>query len=571
MVLQSAFSQSTSMVDIHPLIQNQAINGDSIPCFIVLTRQAADIEVSNDLSKVEKTTHMYNVLSILAANTQGPITDSLDSWNVSYRSYYIVNAIRAILDSVTLIKVKDLPGIQSILPDFPLVTPSEPMETGDIRRMDTLLHWGIGHIGADQVWERGITGQDVVIAGLDTGMEWDHEFLKQSYRGWQADGPVNHHYNWHDAIHQRIYPAGTTIQDTIPNPCGLSTNTPCDDHGHGTFTMGLVTGSHDSRQLGIAPGARWIGCRVMDRGIGILSTYLSGLEWCLAPTDQDGLNPKPALAPDIITNSWGCPHNEGCIPQNYWMLDSAASRLTRAGILVIASAGNNGQEGCGSLVNPLAIFPSVFTVGATDKQDSITAFSSRGTSISNDFIKPDVVAPGQGITSIYPGGRFRTSNGTSISAPLVAGIAALVLEANPKLRGHPELIREIITQSAVPLNENPCTAAQHPNPVYGYGRVDAEEAIELARTYHPTPASDLNLTGQILIYPNPARDILHIFNQHKRSGQLAIYNAQGHLMRSMSLAGEQARDIVITGLPVGFYFVRFTTTKGTTVKKMLKI
>lgn len=565
------FSQSIPEADIHPLIQSQAEQGDSIPCFLVLTPQAVEIEIPSEVTKEDKTTQMYDALSTLATDTQRPIIDSLISWGIPYRSYYIVNAIRTILDSVTLTKIKDLAGIQSILPDFPLMAPSEPMISGDIRRMDTLMHWGIGHIGADQAWKKGITGQGVIVAGLDTGMEWNHDFLKKSYRGWHEEGFVEHDYNWYDGINQRILPAGNTTRDTMPNPCGLSTNTPCDDHGHGSFTMGLVTGYHDNRHVGIAPGARWIGCRVMDRGIGILSTYLSGLEWCLAPTDRDGLNPKPALAPDIITNSWGCPHQEGCIPQNYWMLDSAASRLSRAGILVISSAGNDGREGCGSLINPLAIFQSVFTVGATDRQDSITAFSSRGTSIANDFIKPDVVAPGQSITSIYPDGGFRTSNGTSISAPIVAGIAALILEANPKLRGHPDLIREIITQSAVPLLENPCTTAQYPNPVYGYGRVNATEAIELARTYQPTPASEENWIGQVLIYPNPARDILHISNQLNESGQVTIINAQGQLLRSMSIGRQEAREIVISGLPVGFYIVRFDTPKGSTVKKLMKI
>src|SRR5690606_40966087 len=75
-----------------------------------------------------------------------------------------------------------------------------------------------------------------------------------------------------------------------------------------TPTQFYTVSLHDA--LPISPGARWIGARVMERGYGHLSTYLSGLEWCLAPTDTNGLNPRPDLAPDIINNSWGCPRME---------------------------------------------------------------------------------------------------------------------------------------------------------------------------------------------------------------------------------------------------------------------
>lgn len=566
-----SYSQTQSPVFVHPLVDEKMDQTDPFSCLLVLKVQDPGLTVPDDISKAEKSNLVFEALNVLAETTQAAIIDSLDAWNIPYRSFYIANVIQAMLDSTTVTKLKFRNELQSILPDFPLSTPSVSHSPIDVRRMDTLLHWGIGQIRADSVWNTGITGKEVVVAGLDTGVEWDHDFLSESYRGNQESRTVDHNYNWHDAI-LRINPIhkDSTVS-SANNPCGLDLQSPCDDDGHGTLTMGLMTGISDGQHTGIAPGARWIGARVMERGYGHLSTYLSGLEWCLAPTDTNGLNPRPDLAPDIINNSWGCPRMEGCIPENYWILDSASVRLHRAGIFVLASAGNDGREGCSSLTTPLAVFPSVFTVGATDIEDSISAFSSRGPTDETSIVKPEVVAPGQGITSIYPGGKFRTSSGTSISGPITAGVAALILEANPALRGRPDLLREILIKSAIPILENPCDEARHPNPVYGYGRIDALGAVQLAREYYPTSSSSRRPSFDIRMFPNPVREILHLRNQNIESARIIIFNTQGQPMNTYTLREKESREIEVSKYHPGIYFVQFTVGLDTIVLKLVKI
>ena len=198
----------------------------------------------------------------------------------------------------------------------------------------------------------GFTGQGVVIGGQDTGYQWDHPALKNQYRGWNG-AIADHDYNWHDAIHS----------GSGGNPCGYNSPFPCDDYGHGTHTMGTMVGDDGgANQIGMAPGARWIGCRNMDNGLGSPSTYAECYQWFVAPTRVDGSEPRPDLAPDVINNSWGCPPSEGCNPDSLLIV---VQNLVDAGIVTAHSAGNSGS-GCSFVDTPAAIYEELFTVGATD-------------------------------------------------------------------------------------------------------------------------------------------------------------------------------------------------------------
>src|SRR5690606_13518356 len=160
--------------------------------------------------------------------------------------------------------------------------------------------------------------------------EWDHPALRSKYRGAEGDA-VSHDYNWHDAIHEINPLNGDSIIMPGNNPCGLDYPIPCDDSGHGTHTMGMLVGSDSAYQIGVAPDARWIGCRNMERGWGKPSTYLECMEWFLAPTDVNGENPDPTKAPHVINNSWSCPEVEGCNPDNFELLHQAVVNLRAAG------------------------------------------------------------------------------------------------------------------------------------------------------------------------------------------------------------------------------------------------
>ena len=181
---------------------------------------------------------------------------------------------------------------------------------------------GVQRVNAPQVWALGVTGQGIVVADLDTGVQWDHPALQPHYRGWNGS-TATHNYNWFDAVAESVA-------------------SPTDDSGHGTHTTGTMVGDNGAGiQTGVAPGAQWIACRNMAFGTGSVSRYVACFQFALAPTDVNGNNPNPALAADITSNSWTCwgesPYFEdGCLQPD--SLITATQALRSAG----------GHGGCGS-------------------------------------------------------------------------------------------------------------------------------------------------------------------------------------------------------------------------------
>ncbi|MDX1408099.1 MAG: S8 family peptidase, partial [Saprospiraceae bacterium] len=265
--------------------------------------------------------------------------------------------------------------------------------------------------------------------------------------------------------------------------------------------------------IGVAPGAEWIACRNMERGYGSPASYIECFEWFLAPTDLDGNNPDPARAPHVINNSWSCPPKEGCHPDNFELVRTAITNLRAAGIAVVTSAGNAGPA-CNSIDRPPGMFDESFVVGATNINDTIAEFSSRGAVQvdSSGRIKPDVVAPGVGVRSAWLDSNYIFANGTSMSGPHVAGTVALIISANPDLAGQVDVIEDIIRTTAKPLiTTQVCDSlsdGDRPNNTYGYGRIDALAAVKKALTLtHTKPVSH---TGEVRLYPNPVTDKLWI-------------------------------------------------------------
>jgi len=209
------------------------------------------------------------------------------------------------------------------------------------------------------------------------------------------------------------------------------------------------------------------------------------MQWMLAPTDSSDQNPNPDLAPDVVSNSWGCPTSEGCTTGDE--LEAAVASVVAGGILFVASAANDGPD-CGTIVTPPATYDASFVVGATDSQDRMAGFSSRGPVDGSTLIRPDLSAPGVGVNSSLPPNAYGNLSGTSMAAPHVSGTAALVMSVNPALRGHPDQVAEILRSSTVtdgitdPSNTG-CgglTMNDWPNYQAGYGRLNAYAAAVLA-------------------------------------------------------------------------------------------
>ena len=146
---------------------------------------------------------------------------------------------------------------------------------------------------------RWVSRPGIVVGGQDTGYDWDHPALQGKYRGWNG-AAADHDYNWHDAIHYRR------------RDCGADSLVPCDDHGHGTHTMGTMVGDDGARnQIGVAPGAKWIGCRNMNEGDGTPATYRECFQWFIAPTNLANQNPDPDEGPARDQQLLGLPAQRG--------------------------------------------------------------------------------------------------------------------------------------------------------------------------------------------------------------------------------------------------------------------
>jgi serine protease AprX len=450
--------------------------------FLVFLSEQANLgEAARLPKKTEKGKHVYAALTSAAERTQAPLIRELKRRGLEYRPFWIVNMIwvRGDMADVQALALRgDVAHIYAnpaVHVDEPIAEPAFAAGPQAAAQPEA-VEWNITRVGAPEVWTKGFTGQGVVIGGQDTGYQWDHPALKNKYRGWNGT-TASHDYNWHDAIH------------VTGSSCGANSLLPCDDHGHGTHTMGTMVGDDGAgNRIGMAPGAQWIGCRNMNSGWGTPATYIECYQWFIAPTKLDGSAPDPSKAPDVINNSWGCPPSEGCTDPA--VLLAAVQAVRAAGIVTVHSAGNEGANGCSSVANPAAIYAESFSVGATyvtsDNKDNIAGTSSRGpvTIDGSNRRKPDVSAPGVGIRSSYPGGGYTNMSGTSMAGPHVAGAVALLISAYPGLAGKVDQIENILEQSAVHLtSDQGCggdSATTVPNNVYGWGRIDALAAFNLA-------------------------------------------------------------------------------------------
>ena len=396
-------------------------------------------------------------LKEVAMRTQRPILNFLANANAQVTPFWIVNTIKVTTADEQLIQwLAAMPDVAAIKADQTWRIP-EP-QPGAQEPTVQAVEWGVARVRAPEVWDQfGAQGEGIIVANIDTGVQFNHPALVTHYRGWLGGETFDHNYNWYD-------PSGI---------CGNPSLGPCDNVGHGTHTMGTSVGDDGgTNQIGVAPGAQWIaakGCETLT--LCSIAALLSSGQWVLAPTDLNGLNPRPDLRPHIVNNSWGSASTTDTFYQ------ATVQSWRSAGIFPVFSIDNTGSA-CGTSGVP-GTYAESFGVGAIDIMDIIAPFSGRGP--ANGFggiVKPNVSAPGVSVRSSFPTDGYVSMSGTSMAAPHVAGVVALLWSAIPELIGDIATTETLLQNTAQFRFSSQCGSAGPPNNVYGWGVVDAFAAVQ---------------------------------------------------------------------------------------------
>lgn len=474
-------------IEVEPALQNRLAAGEGDFGYLIYFRERPDLSPALEMDWESRGRFVASALQAAAQESQGNVRAYLDRQGVRYQSYWADNVIVVQRGSsaATFNRLLDFPEIQALRarrhPAIHDALPNTEVEA-EIQVIETNLT----HIGTDQVWAMGITGEGITVANIDTGVRYTHEALVNQYRG-NLGGTFDHNYNWWDPS-----PGGS---DLFPN----------DQRNHGSHTMGIMVGDNGTGyHIGMAPGADWIACQGFEVDDQEL---LECGQFMLAPWDLNGENPNPDLRPHIVNNSWGdstpCPY-----ALDPWFKGVVAS-WQAAGIYPVFSNGN--ASNCGLSVGALntvgnpARYGEVTGVGATSHNSGVyQSYSLWGPTDDADtinplgypYLKPQVVAPGSSIVSAYSiyGDQFYAAmTGTSMAAPHVAGLVALMWEAAPCLIGDYAATETLLMQTANPVpvatNYGNEPLGNVVNYATGWGEIDALAAVQAAMALCPLNAS----------------------------------------------------------------------------------
>jgi subtilisin family serine protease len=438
---------------------------------VYLREQAALAGAEAILDRATRGRFVYEALKEVATRTQAPLLAYLAAEILAgrareIRSFFSANALAVISAEPTLRGLAGFPGVERII-SAPILHIPEPrlgVEQSQVQGVE----WNIAKIRAPDVWARGVFGQGIVVASIDTGVQFTHPALVRQYRGNLGSGNVDHNYNWWDP--SKI--------------CGNPSTMPCDQDqggqpvGHGTYTMGIMVGDDGgANKIGVAPQAKWLTCKGCEGSSCSSIALLECGDFILAPWDLNKANPAPSKRPHIVNNSWG-----GDGGDSFYRRTVQSWRA--AGIFPAFSAGNTGPF-CNSAESP-GDYPESFSSGATEVFDGLANFSSRGPSLFG-VTKPDLAAPGWHVRSSVPPNSYVVASGTSAASPHTAGTVALLWSFLPGLsRDIPNTARKLRSTTAIFNTTDGCGgdgATTHPNNAFGWGRADAFRAYTPLNIY----------------------------------------------------------------------------------------
>ena len=411
----------------------------------------------------------------------------------------------------------------------------------------------ITQVNADQVWELGYTGAGVVVAVVDSGVNYNHLDL------------VDHLWDGGEEFPHYGYDIVNDDDD------------PMDDKGHGTHCAGTVCGDGTAGALtGIAPDATLMCVKsIRGDGFGGAVNIAGGMEWSV----EHGC--------DLISMSLGM---VGAGVADKEILRRTCGAVLDAGIVAMVCAGNEGNAflqmtypvpnnvrvpaSCpppyldpDQMANPGAL-SCVVAVGAVNYNDAAADFTSRGPVTWQDtefgdygynpgigLIRPDVCAPGVNIKSLDYNNisGYTNMDGTSQATPCVAGIVALMLQKNPELT--PAEICRILEETSVKLTHTKSNTT-------GVGRVDALAAVNAVEAYDGVNEQSI----EAKVFPNPSSGSFTIVCQGLK--RVLVYSVDGRLVQNQSVKGSEC---MIEGLESGVYLVRIETDKETCVRKFMKM
>ncbi|MFJ6567988.1 S8 family serine peptidase [Streptomyces sp. NPDC091292] len=429
--------------------------GGEASFFVVLKDQADLSGARGKRSHAAKAKSAYQELRANAEDSQRSLTAFLDKEKVGHQDFWIANAVRVTGDAKLVKRLEQRSDVAQIVKErrYKLDVTESQVSGAATAGADAIPEWGVKDIKADQVWQQyDDRGEGIVIANVDSGVQYNHPDLVANYRGTNGDGTFTHDYNFYDPTGQ----------------CGTS-GVPCDNNGHGTHTMGTMAGQGG---IGVAPNAKWIAAKGCESSSCSDASLLAAGQWILAPTDHTGRNPRPDLAPDIVNNSWG--------GGDTTFYQDIVEAWNAAGIFEAFAAGNDGDGTTCSTAHAPGSQAPAYGVGAYDVNGKIASFSGFGPSLVDGSMKPNISAPGVNIRSAWPGSSYRNSNGTSMATPHVAGAVALLWSAAPSLIGDIDATRALLDEGAIDVDDTHCGGTAGLNNVWGEGKLDILAAVDKA-------------------------------------------------------------------------------------------